>query len=222
MSTALLKKSRSRVVVAILTAVTACLTTLQPYLGEQPADIMERRGRAAAHWFWALKQDGQLGVQVAIATYQAANAVTTTRVAVRAGARADAPPRAATPQAEADDRRLRQTLSFIIDRLNDCVNEDPPAAPTRDPLLADALSAEGLQALVKLTADVRLGVEPPVSATPAAAPAEWMQWVGDVSRDSVELNRRLEQKEPAVYERCLLYTSPSPRDMRRSRMPSSA
>ena len=32
----------------------------------------------------------------------------------------------------------------------------------------------------------------------------------------------LADKDPELLGRCLLYTSPSPRDMRRSRMPSSA
>ena len=30
------------------------------------------------------------------------------------------------------------------------------------------------------------------------------------------------ERDEVLYEDCLLYTSPSPRDMRRSRMPSSA
>ncbi|GAB5862884.1 hypothetical protein JMUB7532_27400 [Staphylococcus aureus] len=34
--------------------------------------------------------------------------------------------------------------------------------------------------------------------------------------------RRLEENDKTMLSTCLLYTSPSPRDMRRSRMPSSA
>ena len=41
-----------------------------------------------------------------------------------------------------------------------------------------------------------------------------------VEEDKLELARDLEAK--AKEKGCLLYTSPSPRDMRRSRMPSSA
>ena len=36
------------------------------------------------------------------------------------------------------------------------------------------------------------------------------------------LNRRESTKEDKQYDYCLLYTSPSPRDKRQSRMPSSA
>ena len=36
------------------------------------------------------------------------------------------------------------------------------------------------------------------------------------------LDKRENLDDPASYYACLLYTSPSPRDMRRSRMPSSA
>ena len=36
------------------------------------------------------------------------------------------------------------------------------------------------------------------------------------------LNARVNVANPASYGTCLLYTSPSPRDKRQSRMPSSA
>ena len=39
------------------------------------------------------------------------------------------------------------------------------------------------------------------------------------------MNEKQQKRRDALglfYESCLLYTSPSPRDMRRSRMPSSA
>ena len=40
--------------------------------------------------------------------------------------------------------------------------------------------------------------------------------------DPVEEEKRRREAEFALLNNCLLYTSPSPRDMRRSRMPSSA
>ena len=39
---------------------------------------------------------------------------------------------------------------------------------------------------------------------------------------SLDVNRDAQQAHPDFNPACLLYTSPSPRDMRRSRMPSSA
>ena len=59
----------------------------------------------------------------------------------------------------------------------------------------------------------------------------------DYIEDDIDLNSHLITNAPAtfiirvqgksmtnvgIYDGCLLYTSPSPRDMRRSRMPSSA
>ena len=41
-------------------------------------------------------------------------------------------------------------------------------------------------------------------------------------RDEINIGYDVEEEFPDEYEDCLLYTSPSPRDMRRSRMPSSA
>ena len=49
-------------------------------------------------------------------------------------------------------------------------------------------------------------------------------WLGEMKPDQLNLKNlrdRLELTELAINT-CLLYTSPSPRDMRRSRMPSSA
>ena len=45
-------------------------------------------------------------------------------------------------------------------------------------------------------------------------------FTGDVTADNVTFN--LEPNNDANYTTCLLYTSPSPRDRTRSRMPSSA
>ena len=42
------------------------------------------------------------------------------------------------------------------------------------------------------------------------------------TKDIIELTRRNIKNSNALINACLLYTSPSPRDMRRSRMPSSA
>ena len=46
-----------------------------------------------------------------------------------------------------------------------------------------------------------------------------MEQYNEEAESGVELD--IENKKPS-YMACLLYTSPSPRDMRRSRMPSSA
>ncbi|GAB5831982.1 hypothetical protein JMUB7528_28590 [Staphylococcus aureus] len=40
--------------------------------------------------------------------------------------------------------------------------------------------------------------------------------------DLIQLKQRVNHFDPSNIYICLLYTSPSPRDMRRSRMPSSA
>ena len=49
-------------------------------------------------------------------------------------------------------------------------------------------------------------------------------FVGDIDRKIAANRRRLEQtpEEMERYNSCLLYTSPSPRDVEESRMPSSA
>ena len=44
----------------------------------------------------------------------------------------------------------------------------------------------------------------------------------DDSFGTVVLEQDPQTKEPPQYQVCLLYTSPSPRDKRQSRMPSSA
>ena len=54
------------------------------------------------------------------------------------------------------------------------------------------------------------------------------EWVGADSGETISVNNPATLKEIGTVpkcgtnEACLLYTSPSPRDMRRSRMPSSA
>ena len=47
-----------------------------------------------------------------------------------------------------------------------------------------------------------------------------VDWSAGLGRQGVQ--QRLQQWRQEQAKRCLLYTSPSPRDMRRSRMPSSA
>ena len=44
----------------------------------------------------------------------------------------------------------------------------------------------------------------------------------EVPQSPLELYRSLRMVNPSPYMACLLYTSPSPRDKRQSRMPSSA
>ena len=51
------------------------------------------------------------------------------------------------------------------------------------------------------------------------------QEIGEYADDAFEAVRHAREDVPYLQEHpfsCLLYTSPSPRDMRRSRMPSSA
>ena len=57
--------------------------------------------------------------------------------------------------------------------------------------------------------------QPPVGVDPAV----WAAMVLDYQRDQ---EIRQYQREPAIPVICLLYTSPSPRDRQKSRMPSSA
>ena len=47
-------------------------------------------------------------------------------------------------------------------------------------------------------------------------------YLGGTDSDSLWLARGIEASEGAIKLACLLYTSPSPRDKRQSRMPSSA
>ena len=49
---------------------------------------------------------------------------------------------------------------------------------------------------------------------------EWRKRVGNEEADRV--TKEATRRGTDFHEACLLYTSPSPRDMRRSRMPSSA
>ena len=51
------------------------------------------------------------------------------------------------------------------------------------------------------------------------------EYMGQVDYDAEEANREIPKRaqfDRPFYEYCLLYTSPSPRDQRGSRMPSSA
>ena len=43
-----------------------------------------------------------------------------------------------------------------------------------------------------------------------------------IQSNKIESNIQLDDFTPGIYNVCLLYTSPSPRDRTRSRMPSSA
>ena len=55
--------------------------------------------------------------------------------------------------------------------------------------------------------------------------AELQQLIDNRPAIAAEINERREEgdlKENAGYDACLLYTSPSPRDRQKSRMPSSA
>ena len=50
----------------------------------------------------------------------------------------------------------------------------------------------------------------------------WKDYGLSISSKQVSFSVFRNAAENALYKICLLYTSPSPRDMRRSRMPSSA
>ena len=50
----------------------------------------------------------------------------------------------------------------------------------------------------------------------------WYRKPSDLKTAKAFLKARIENKESVIYITCLLYTSPSPRDRTRSRMPSSA
>ena len=54
--------------------------------------------------------------------------------------------------------------------------------------------------------------------------ASLVTWVDDDKRDEAlaDLETEMLEEKEAIYKDCLLYTSPSPRDRTRSRMPSSA
>ena len=52
--------------------------------------------------------------------------------------------------------------------------------------------------------------------------AGWMFSNKEVDEDNRDYYERHNQPNPADYDGCLLYTSPSPRDRQKSRMPSSA
>ena len=46
--------------------------------------------------------------------------------------------------------------------------------------------------------------------------------ISDAVKEAVDEARKIDEESMAKHNRCLLYTSPSPRDLRASRMPSSA
>ena len=54
--------------------------------------------------------------------------------------------------------------------------------------------------------------------------AKWSKFTDDEKKQVIEISRsRMSGWQLEAFDKaCLLYTSPSPRDMRRSRMPSSA
>ena len=84
-------------------------------------------------------------------------------------------------------------------------------------------------ALGEKTAEVVMGVAADVDAAVQAAKTAFPAWANTppVRRARVmfkflELVKRDKEKLAAAITSCLLYTSPSPRDMSASRMPSSA
>ena len=66
----------------------------------------------------------------------------------------------------------------------------------------------------------REGVSPEVFATNEAE--KWKAGLKEWGQDAARIRKMRETVDLRVYTPCLLYTSPSPRDRQKSRMPSSA
>ena len=146
-----------------------------------------------------------------------------------------------SPNQDVDARKvdeLRKQLNSALVGKADVVEQVITCLLAKGHLLFDDLPGLGKTTLAKALAKSVGGVFARVQCTPDLLPSDITGFnifdqknqsfqfrEGPVFSDFLltdEINRATPRTQSALFEACLLYTSPSPRDQRGSRMPSSA